>query len=33
MPAQLAYLSPEWRDEAHKRLTSELSPERIDEMH
>lgn len=29
MPEQFQYLSPEWRDEAQRRLTSELSPERM----
>ena len=29
MPEQFQYLSPDWRDEAERRLTSELSPERM----
>jgi len=29
MPEQLEYLSPAWRDEAERRLKSELSPERM----
>ena len=29
MTATLRYLSPEWRDEAEKRLKSELPPERM----
>jgi hypothetical protein len=29
MAEQIQYLTPEWRDEAEKRLKSELSPERM----
>jgi putative sterol carrier protein len=29
MTGELQYLSPEWRDEAQRRLKSELSPERM----
>ena len=29
MGEKLMYLSPQWRDEAEKRLTTELSPERM----
>jgi putative sterol carrier protein len=29
MAQQFQYLSPEWRDEAERRLRSELSPERM----
>ncbi|UCF46136.1 MAG: hypothetical protein JSU89_02845, partial [Myxococcales bacterium] len=29
MPEQFEYLSPAWRDEAERRLKSELSPERM----
>jgi putative sterol carrier protein len=29
MPEQFEYLSPAWRDEAERRLRSELSPERM----
>lgn len=29
MPEQFQYLSPEWRDEAERRLSSELSPQRM----
>jgi hypothetical protein len=29
MNEQIRYLTPRWRDEAEKRLKSELSPERM----
>ena len=29
MTEKVTYLSPEWRDEAEKRLTTELPPERM----
>lgn len=32
MSGKLAYLSPEWRDEAEKRLKQELTPERMNNI-
>ena len=32
MTAQLEYLTPTWRDEAERRLRSELSPERMNHV-
>ncbi|MFZ5354497.1 MAG: SCP2 sterol-binding domain-containing protein [Bacillota bacterium] len=32
MSAVLKYLSPEWRDEAEKRLISELTPEKMNSI-
>ena len=32
MEEKLMYLSPQWRDEAERRLTSELSPERMNHV-